>query len=64
MGKWPSKDSFMSTLGKSVTATQLTSTSAQRVHPKHREVNIVWVEEDEPEPAPQVCKQGSDEAFD
>jgi len=59
MGKRPSKDSFKSTLGTPVTATQLTPTSAQPLHPEHREVYIVSEEEDEHEPAPLASKKVS-----
>src|SRR5882757_5608139 len=59
MGKRPSKDSFLSTLGKRVAATQLTPTSAQPLHPERREVYIVSEEEDEREPAPQASKKVS-----
>jgi len=59
MGKRPSKDSFTSTLGKRVAATQLTPTLAQPPHPEHREVNIVSEEEDERKPAPLASKKVS-----
>ena len=36
MGKRPSKDSFMSRLGKRVAATQLTPTLVQPLHPERR----------------------------
>jgi len=61
MRKGPSKDSFMSTLGKRVAATQLTSTSAKPLHPEHREVSIASEEEeDEFDPAPLTPKKVSD----
>jgi len=56
MGKRRSNDSFTSTLGKRVTATQLTPTSAQRLHPEGWEVHLVSEEEDEREPAPLASK--------
>jgi hypothetical protein len=59
MGKRPSKDSFTSTLGKRVAATQLTPTSAQPLHPERQEVYIVSEEEDEREPAPLASKKVS-----
>jgi len=59
MGKQPSKDSFTSTLGKRVAATQLTPTSAQPLHPERQEVHIVTEEEDEREPAPLASKKVS-----
>ena len=49
MGKLPSKDSFTSTLGKLVAATQLTPTSVQPLHPEHREIYLVLEEEDKRE---------------
>jgi hypothetical protein len=64
MGNRTSKDSFMSTLGKRVAATQLTPTSAQRLHPEHWEVYIVSEEEDECEPAPLGSKKVSNYAFE
>jgi len=60
MGKQPSKDSFMSILGKRVVATQSTATSVQPLHPEHREVYIVPEEEDELDPAPLASKKVSD----
>jgi len=60
MGNQPSKDSFTSTLGKLVAATQLTPTSARPLHPEHREVYIVSEEENEFEPAPLASKKVSD----
>jgi len=59
MGKRPSKDSFMSTLGKRVAATQLTPTSVQPLHPERRVVYIFLEEEDEHEPAPLASKKVS-----
>jgi len=59
MGKWPSKDSFTSTLGKRVAATQLTPTSAQPLYPEHQEVYIVSEEEHEREPALLASKKVS-----
>jgi hypothetical protein len=64
MGKRPSKDSFSSTVGKRVTATQLTPTLAQSLHPERREVYIVSEEEDECEPAPLALKTVSNSAFE
>jgi hypothetical protein len=64
MGKRPSNDSFTATLGKHVTATQLTPTSAQPLHPERREVYIVSEEEDEREPAPLASKKVSNYAFE
>ena len=64
MGKRPSKDSFTSTLGKRVAATQLTPTSAQPLHPERREVYIVSEEEVEREPAPLASKKVSNSAFE
>jgi hypothetical protein len=57
MGKRPSKDSFTSTLGKRVAATQLTPTSAQPLHPERREIYLVSEEEDERELAPLASKK-------
>jgi hypothetical protein len=57
MGKRPLKDSFTSTLGKRVAATQLTPTSAQPLYPERREVYIVSEEEDEREPSPLASKK-------
>jgi len=59
MGKLPSKDSFTSTLGKRVAATQLTATSAQPLHPEHGEVYILLEEEDERRAAPLASKKVS-----
>jgi len=59
MGKRPSEDSFTSTLGKRVAATQLTPTSAQHLHPERWEVYIVSEEEDERQPAPLASKKVS-----
>jgi len=59
MGKRPSKDSFTSTLGKQVAATQLTPALAQPLHPESREVYIVSEGEDEREPAPLAFKKVS-----
>jgi len=59
MGKRPSKDSFRSTLGKRVAATQLTPTSAQPLHPERQEVYIVSEQEEEREPAPLASKKVS-----
>jgi hypothetical protein len=59
MGKWPSKDSFTSTLGKRVAATQLTPMSAQPLYPEHWAVYIVSKEENEREPAPLASKKVS-----
>ena len=59
MGKRPSKDSFTSTLGKRVAATQLTPTLAQPQHPERREVYIVLEGEDKREPAPLASKKVS-----
>jgi len=56
MGKRPSKDSFTSTLGKQVAATQLSPTLALPLQPERREVYIVSEEEDEREPAPLASK--------
>jgi len=52
MGKRPSKDSIMSTLGKQVAAMQLTPTQAQPLQSERRELYIVSEEEDERKPAP------------
>jgi len=60
MGKQPSKDSFMSTLGKEVAATLLTPTSAQPLHPEGWEIYIVSEEQDECEPAPLASNKVSD----
>jgi len=60
MGKWPSKDSFTSTLGKRVAATYLAATSAQPLHPEHREVSSILGEEDEPERVPLASRKVSD----
>jgi len=59
MGKQPSKDSFTSTLGKQVAATEFTPTSAQPLHSEHQKVYIVSEEEDECEPAPLASKKVS-----
>jgi len=59
MGKRPSKDSFTSTLGKRVAATQSTPTSAQPLHSERREVYIVSEEVDEREPVPLASKKVS-----
>jgi len=59
MGKRPSKDSFTSTLGIRVAATQLTPTSAQPLHPERRDVYIVSEEEDERESVPLASKKVS-----
>ena len=64
MGKRPSQDSFKSTPGKRVAATQLTPTSALPLHPECREVYIVSEEEDEREPAPLASKKVSNQAFE
>jgi hypothetical protein len=63
IGKWPSKDSFKSTLGKQVAATQFTATSAQPLHPECQQFPIVSEEENEREPAPLVSKKVSNYAF-
>ena len=47
LGKRPSEDSFTSTLGKWVAATQLTLTSAQPLQPERQVIYIVSEEEDE-----------------
>jgi len=57
MGKWLSEDSFTSTLGNQVVATQAIPTSVQPVHPEHREVNTLSEEEDECELAPLASKK-------
>jgi len=57
MGKQPSRDSFTSTLGKQVAASQLTPTSAQPLHPEYWEVYIVSEEENQCKPAPLASKQ-------
>ncbi|KAF8534843.1 hypothetical protein BDD12DRAFT_809030 [Trichophaea hybrida] len=57
MGKRPSNDSFTSTLGKRVAATQSTSTSAQPLHPDRREIYLVLEEEDERELAMLASKK-------
>jgi len=59
IGQRPSKDSFMSTLGKQVAASRLTSTSAQPLHSERLEVYDVWEEEDEHKPAPLESKKVS-----
>jgi len=59
IGKRPSKDSFTSTLGKRVAATQLTPKSSQPLDPELREVYIVSEEEDEREPAPLASQKVS-----
>jgi len=64
MGKWPSKDSFTSTLGKRVAATQLTPMSAQPLHAERLEDYIVSEEDDEREPAPLASKKVSNSAFE
>jgi len=46
IGTPPLNDSFMSTFGKQVRATQETCTSTIPLHPERREVNIVSEEED------------------
>ena len=60
MGKQPSKDLFTSTIGKRVAAAQLTSRSAQPLHPERWEVYIVSEEEDQRQPAPLASKKVSD----
>jgi len=62
MIKRPSKDSFSSTPGKHVLATQLTPTSALPLHPECREVYIIPEEENECNHAPLVSKLVSDQA--
>jgi len=64
MGKQPSNDSFTSTVGKLVAATQLTSSLEQPLHPERREVHIVSEQEDEREPAPLASKNASKSAFE
>ena len=59
MRKWPSDDSFTSTLDRQVAATQLTPTSAQPNHPERREVSIILEQEDECEPVPLASKMAS-----
>ena len=59
MGKWPSQDSFASTLRKRVAATHLTPTSVLPLHPARREVYIVSEEEDQNLPAPLASKKMS-----
>ena len=59
MGMHPSRDSFMSTLGKQVAVTQLTPTLVQPLHPQCWEFNIVLEEEDEREPAQLASKKVS-----
>jgi len=59
MRKRTSKDSFKSTLGKRVAATQITSTSAQPRHPERQEAYIVSEEEDARELAPLPSKKVS-----
>jgi len=63
MGKPPSKDSFMSTLGKRVAATQSTPAWEQPLHPESQEVFIVSEEVDDPERALLASKMVSDYAF-
>ena len=63
-GKRLSNDSFMSTLGKRVAATQIPPTSARHLHSVRREVYIVSEGEDESEPAPLASKKLSDHAFE
>ena len=60
MGKRPSEDSFTSTIGKGVMATQSTPTSAQPLHPERREVHIVSEEDDECKPTPLASKKELD----
>jgi len=60
MGKRASKDSFTSTLGKRVAATQFTPISEQPQHPEHRDVYILSDDEDECKPAPLASKKVSD----
>jgi hypothetical protein len=64
MGERPSKDSFMSRLGKRVAATQLTPLSAKPLHPECREVHIILEEEDEHEPALLAFKKVSNDGFE
>jgi hypothetical protein len=59
MGKQPLKHSFTSTLGKQVAATQLPSTSAERLHPRHQEVDVVSEEEDDHNPVPRASRKVS-----
>jgi len=60
MGEWPSRYSFTSILGERGVATQLTSMSAQPLHPERQEGYIISEEEDERKPAPQASKKVSD----
>ena len=64
MGKRPLKDSFTSTLGKRVVATQSTPMWAQPIHPEHWEVYNVPEEKNDLEPVPLVSKKVSHSAFE
>jgi len=63
IGKRPSTDSFMSTLGKWVVATQWTSMSVQPLKSERGEVYIFPEEEDESELVPLASMKVSNEAF-
>jgi len=64
MVKWPSNNSFTSTLGHQVTATQFTPTSSQPLHPERGEIHILLEEEDERKPALLVSKKVPNSAFE
>jgi len=64
MGKQPSKDSFMATLEKGVTATQLTPMSVPPFHSDHQAVNSVSEQEDEHEAVLLASQKISDKAFE
>jgi len=63
MGMRPSKDSFMATLGKQVTATQLNTMSVQPLQSERREVFIFSEEEDDCEPVSLASKKLFHSAF-
>ena len=63
MGKWPSSDSFTSTLAKQVVATQSTPMSEQPLHDQHRQVYMFPKEEDESAPGPPAAKKVFDKTF-
>jgi len=60
MHKQPSKDSFMSTLGKHVSATQLTAISVQPLHAECWEIYTMLEEDDEREPSLLASKKAFD----
>jgi hypothetical protein len=64
MGQRLSHDSFMSTLGKPVAATQITHTLARPLRPELWEVYISSEANDERDPVPLPSMKVSDQPFE